>query len=198
MYIHPFADRAVFMGQGTIALELIEELPSLDVVVASAGGGGLVSGIALALRALGREKQVEIISVETGGADCIAQSVRAGKLVELSTITSIAKLLGAKKTTPFIFETISRQVDKCVVVSDRQAVSALFRYLDEEKILIEPASSCSIAAVIENKDYLKEKKVVIVVCGANIRLSEPLEWDSVSGYQGGANITRSVCPSERL
>ncbi len=186
------------MGQGTIALELIEELPSLDVVVASAGGGGLVSGIALALRALGREKQVEIISVETGGADCIAQSVRAGKLVELSTITSIAKLLGAKKTTPFIFETISRQVDKCVVVSDRQAVSALFRYLDEEKILIEPASSCSIAAVIENKDYLKEKKVVIVVCGANIRLSEPLEWDSVSGYQGGANITRSVCPSERL
>jgi threonine dehydratase len=180
LYIHPFADRAVIIGQGTIVLELVEELPSFDVVIASAGGGGLVSGIALALKALGRKEYVEVISAETFGADCIAQSVRAKKIVELPTITSIARSLGAKKTTPFIFETISRLVDKCVVLSDEQAVSALFQFLDEEKALIEPAASCCIAAAIENRDYLKGKKIVIVVCGANIHLNEVLEWKCIN------------------
>ena len=175
MYIHPFADRAVIIGQGTIVLELVEELPSFDVVIASAGGGGLVSGIALALKAIGRKEYVDVVSAETSGADCIAQSVRAKKIVELPTITSIARSLGAKKTTPFIFETVSSLVDRCTVLSDEQTVSALFQFLDEEKSLIEPAASCSIAAALENRDYLKGKKIVIIVCGANIHLKEVLE-----------------------
>ena len=179
LYIHPFADRAVIIGQGTIALELVEELPSFDVVIASAGGGGLVSGITLALKALGMKEYVEVVSAETSGADCIAQSVRAKKIVELPTITSIARSLGAKKTTPFIFGTVSSLVDRCTVLSDEQAVSALFQFLDEEKSLIEPAASCSIAAALENRDYLKGKKIVIIVCGANIHLKEVLEWKTM-------------------
>jgi threonine dehydratase len=98
------------------------------------------------------------------------------KIVELPTITSIARSLGAKKTTPFIFGTVSTLVDRCTVLSDEQAVSALFQFLDEEKSLIEPAASCSIAAALENRDYLKGKKIVIIVCGANIHLKEVLEW----------------------
>jgi len=151
-------------------------------VIASAGGGGLLTGIALALKAIGRKENVEIISAETTGADCIAQSVRADKVIELPTITSIARSLGAKKTSPFIFETISSLVNKCIVLSDEQAVSALFQFLDEEKILIEPAASCSIAAALDNRDYLVGKKIVIIVCGANIHLNEVLGWKSMMTF----------------
>lgn len=173
LYIHPFADREVILGQGSIALELIKEC-DFDILVASVGGGGLLTGISLALEA--NKKEVEIVAVETRGADSLAQSLAAGELVELDAITSIAKTLGAKKTDPFIFESLSRLVNHMLVVDDRDAVRYLLEFLDHEKILIEPATSCTIAAAMQNKELFANKRVVFVICGSNVSLKEVEIW----------------------
>ncbi len=176
LYIHPFADREVILGQGTIALELAEEYPRFNVLIASAGGGGLLTGVTLALHALGRKEEVEVISAETSGADCIARSLQAGRVVELPCISSVAKSLGARRTTPFIFNTLLKMLDRFAVISDEEAIASLFQFLDEEKVLIEPASSCCIAAAMQQREHLKGKRIVIIVCGGNISLDEAAQW----------------------
>ena len=173
LYIHPFADKEVILGQGTIALELIEEL-DFDMLVASVGGGGLLTGIAMALEANGKE--VEIVAVETNGADSLAQSLKANKLVELAAITSIAKTLGAKKTDQFIFDSLSRLVNHMFVVDDREAVRYLLEFLNHEKILVEPATSCIIAAAMQNREVFENRKIVFVICGSNVSLEEVEVW----------------------
>ncbi len=174
LYIHPFADREVILGQGTIALELIDQLSEFDILMASVGGGGLLGGISLALES--SNASVKIYSVETEGAESLAKSLEKQKLVELPAITSIAKTLGAKKTTPFIFKTMQRLVDRYFVVTDTQAVDALLLFLDKEKLLVEPATSCIIAAALQNKELFSGKKVVFIICGSNVSLAEVEIW----------------------
>ncbi|MHA1992744.1 MAG: threonine ammonia-lyase [Candidatus Hodarchaeales archaeon] len=174
LYIHPFADREVMLGQGTIALELVDQLSDFDTLIASVGGGGLLGGISLALEAMG--KDVQIYSVETEGAESLAKSLEAQKLVELPAITSIAKTLGAKKTTPFIFETMQRLIDRYFVVTDADAVDSLVKFLDEEKILIEPATSCIVSVALQNPQLFRGKKVVFIICGSNVTLHEVEGW----------------------
>ncbi len=174
LYIHPFADRAVVLGQGTIALELMDQLPEFDVLVASVGGGGLLTGISLALEQL--EYQGEIIAVETIGAESMHQSLNAGRIVELPAITSIAKTLGARKTEPFIFESLRRLVDHSLIVHDREAVKSLLDFLENEKILIEPATSCTIAAAFKNPELFRGKRVVFIICGSNVSMKEVENW----------------------
>lgn len=174
LYIHPFADPEVMLGQGTIALELEQELDHFDAVIASVGGGGLLGGIALALEAM--KKEVDLYSVETSGAESLFRSLEADELVELPAITSIAKTLGARKTTPLIFETMKRLLRKSYVVSDRDAVQALFDFLDHEKLLVEPAMSCIIAAMLQHPEEFRGKQVVVIVCGSNVSLAETEQW----------------------
>ncbi len=178
-YIHPFADHAVIMGQGTIALELREQLDNFDDMgnlVASVGGGGLLAGSALALEAMGHQSR--IVAVETQGADSLAQSLDAGQLVELEAITSIAKTLGARKTTEYILETMQRLVSDMRVITDRRAVEMIFEFLDHEKMLVEPATSCSVAAVLDYPEQFADRTSVIIVCGSNVSYSEALAWKS--------------------
>lgn len=174
LYIHPFADREVILGQGTIALELMEQLPEFDMLVASVGGGGLLTGISLALEQLGY--QGEIVAVETIGAESMHKSLAAGEIVELDAITSIAKTLGARKTEPFIFESLKRLVTHSLIVDDKDAVRSLLDFLDNEKILVEPATSCIIAAAFQNPEIFKNKKVVFIVCGSNVSMEEVENW----------------------
>ena len=178
LYIHAFADRDVMIGQGTIALELMQEqaLKDLDIIMVSTGGGGLLSGISLALEAMGKSDDIQIYSAETKGADCIALSLQQKKLVELPAITSIAKSLGARKSTPFIFNTLQRLINKSFVVEDSQAVEALLQFLDNEKLLIEPATSCIIAAALANRKLFENQKVVFIICGGNVTLAEIDQW----------------------
>jgi threonine dehydratase len=176
LYIHPFADQEVILGQGTIALELLEELKDFDILIASVGGGGLLSGISLALEASKKRKKIDIFSVETKGADSLALSLKYNKIMELPEITSIAKTLGAKKTTPFIFETLKRLIKQSFVIEDSEAVKYLIKFLDHEKILVEPATSCIIAAALMNRELFKDKKVVMIICGSNVSLDELSEW----------------------
>ncbi len=174
LYIHPFADRDVILGQGTIALELKEQLPEFDILVASVGGGGLLTGISLALEQL--DYHGEIVAVETIGAESLHKSIIAGEIVELDAITSIAKTLGARKTEPFIFDSLKRLVTHSLIVHDSEAVISLLDFLDHEKILVEPATSCIIAAAFNNPEIFKNKKVVFIICGSNVSMEEVENW----------------------
>lgn len=174
-YIHPFDDMHVMAGQGTIITELLEQIDRIDLLVGSIGGGGLLSGLISGVHAF--SPTTRVIGVETEGADSMYQSWRAGKIVELAAITSIAETLGARKTQPRQFEVITRHVSSLVTVSDEQAISALHEILDTEKLLTEPAASCSVAALLTGKVPVgADENVVVVLCGANVSLSRVIGW----------------------
>ena len=168
-YIHPFDNREVMAGQGTIVPELLQQLPAPDVIVASIGGGGLISGIISATKHF--SPATRVVGVETEGADSMFQSWKAGTIVTLPAITSIAETLGARKTEATQFEIVSNHASDVVTVSDESAIRALLEILEAEKLLTEPATSCSVAALIEGKIPVRAaENIVVVLCGANIRL----------------------------
>ena len=177
-YIHPFDNASVMAGQGTLVPEILQQLEP-DLIVASIGGGGLISGILSAVQHF--SPSTKVVGVETEGADSMYQSYRAGRIVELPAITSIAETLGARKTEKFQFETVSHYVTDLVTVSDRSAIVALLEILDLEKLLTEPAASCSVAALSEGKIPCKAgDNVVVVLCGANIGMDRVRAWQSAS------------------
>ncbi len=175
IYIHPFDDVHVMAGQGTIVTELVQQIDHISLLVASIGGGGLLSGLISGVCAF--TPQTRVIGVETEGADSMYQSWRAGKIVELAAITSIAETLGARKTQPRQFGIISRHAASLVTVTDEQAVAALLEVVAEEKLLTEPATSCSVAALLTGKIAVRpDENVVIVLCGANVGLRRVNGW----------------------
>jgi threonine dehydratase len=175
-YVHPFDDLAVVKGQGTIALEILEQNPYLDAIVASVGGGGLISGVGVVARQM--KPEVKIFGVETEGCDAVTQSFRVGYPITLPAITSIADTLGAKRTTENTLERIKAIVNDMQTVTDEEALEALRLTLENEKILIEPAASCSIAALVHNKfDLTNIEKICIILCGSNISLRQLKEWN---------------------
>ncbi|MHA1972095.1 MAG: threonine ammonia-lyase [Candidatus Hodarchaeales archaeon] len=177
-YIHAFDDIDVVRGQGTIALEFLEQNPYLDALIVSVGGGGLISGIATIASQM--KPEIEIFGVETVGADAVTQSFHSGHLVELDAITSIAKTLGAKKTTQRTLNRIKATVKEMKTVTDEETLEALKILLKYEKLLVEPAAACTIAALINNKFNLEHtKKIGIVLCGANITLEELKMWNVI-------------------
>jgi threonine dehydratase len=180
-YIHPFDNPYVMAGQGTIVTELLRQLSSIDVIVASIGGGGLISGIISAAKQF--SPATRVVGVETIGADCMYQSRAAGKIVELPAITSIAESLGAKKTEPTQFGIITQHVSDLIRVSDQAAVRALLETLQEEKMLIEPAAACCLAALASGEIPVRpDETVVVIVCGANVALDQVMKQQALRGY----------------
>jgi threonine dehydratase len=168
-YIHAFDNQAVMAGQATIVTEMLRQLPDPNLIVASIGGGGLISGIMSAVKHF--SPRTRVVGVETEGADCMFQSVRAGKIVELAAITSVAETLGARKTEPTQFNIVSHNATDLVTVSDSSAMRALREILEREKLLVEPAASCSVAALDEGKiGICPGENVAVVLCGANVDL----------------------------
>ena len=175
VYVSPFDDPAVMAGQGTVGLELLEQVPDLDMVVVSVGGGGLISGVASAIKAI--KPAVRMIGVETEGADCMAQSLKAGHLVELPRFGSIAQSLGTKRSTDRPFEIVRELVERVEVVSDEAALRDLLTLLNTEKLLVEPAASCTLSALTAGLvPDLRGKTVVPILCGGNITLTHVLGW----------------------
>jgi threonine dehydratase len=174
-YVHPFDDPAVMAGQATIVTELLQQSAAPDLVVASIGGGGLISGIISATKHL--SPATRVVGVETQGADSMFQSREAGRIVELPAITSIAETLGARKTQPVQLEIVMRHVFDLVTVPDSSAVQALLEILATEKLLTEPAASCSVAALLDGAIEVKPgENVVVVLCGANVAIDSLRNW----------------------
>jgi len=175
--VHPFDDPLVAAGQGTVGLEIFEDVPDVSTVFVSIGGGGLISGVATALKR--QRPEVRIVGVETHGADAMARSVSAGKLVDMPSITSIARTLGAPRVSEFTFKHVKALVDEVVVVEDAEAFSALRFILERVKALTEPAASCCLAAARRmSGKFRSDEKVVILLCGGNASLEDLATWNS--------------------
>jgi len=166
-YIHPFDDPVVMAGQGTIGLEILDDVPQVTDIIASIGGGGMIGGIATAVRSL--KPSVRVWGVETEGADCMSKSLAAGKIVTLDAITSIARTLGAPAPSEFTLTLARTLLESVTVVSDAEALAALRFLLERLKVLTEAAASCTLAAADRLKDqFSKERHVVLVLCGGNM------------------------------
>ncbi len=166
VFVHPFDDPLVMAGQGTVGLEIMDDVPDATDVVVSIGGGGLASGVATAVK--GINPAIKIWGVETVGADAMSQALAAGHPVELATISSIAKTLGAPAVSDATLEIAQKHLESVTVVTDAEAVEAMVFILERLKVITEPAASCTLAAAEKlSANFTPNSNVVLILCGGN-------------------------------
>jgi threonine dehydratase len=166
-FIHAFDDAAVIAGQGTIGLELLEEETKFDAVIVPIGGGGLISGLAVAMKTL--QPDIRIIGVEPEHAASMRAALLAGQPTEIAIEPTIADGLAVKRAGTHTLEVIQHYVDEVVSVSEEEIASAILKLLEIEKTVVEGAGAASLAAVLFHKiSGLEGKNVAILVCGGNI------------------------------
>lgn len=165
-FIHPFDDEDVIAGQGTIGLELIEQVPDMDAVVVPIGGGGLISGVAFAIKKL--NPKIKVYGVQAAGAPSMYNSVNDGKISRLDGVSTIADGIAVKEPGVNTFEYCSQYVDKIVTVTDDEISAAILALMEQQKLVSEGAGATAVAAVMFNKIPVKGKNVVCLVSGGNI------------------------------
>ncbi len=166
-FIHPFDNENVIAGQGTIGLELIDQLPELDAVVVPVGGGGLISGVAFALKSL--KPSIKVYGVQAAGAPSMVNSLHENKILCLDSVSTIADGIKVKEPGEHTFEYCKQFVDDVVTVTDDEVSSAILALIEQHKLIAEGAGAVSVAAVMFNKiPDIKGKNVVCVVSGGNI------------------------------
>ena len=164
-FLHPFDDPLIWHGHASMVDEIVRSGAKPDALILSVGGGGLLSGVVEGLHRNGWQ-DVPVVTVETEGADSFAQSIRAGELIELPAVTSIATSLGATRVCEQAFNLSKTHPLRSVVVSDRAAVLACERFITDHRVVVEPACGASLAAVYDNVPELEGfKSVMVVVCG---------------------------------
>lgn len=164
--IHPFDDPDIISGQGTIGLEIFEDLPSVDTVVVPIGGGGLISGVSTAIKNL--KPTARIIGVEPEKASSMYQSVKEGKIARLSDTTSIADGLATREPGTLTFAISKQNVDEIVLVSEDEIKKAVFNVIKECHLVVEPSAAAAVAALIKFKPRKNNENVVVVISGGNI------------------------------
>jgi threonine dehydratase len=170
--IHPFENADVMAGQGTIAVELLEDVPELDLVLCPVGGGGVLCGIAVAAKAL--RPDIKVIATEPAGADDAAQSFHQHRLVYQEKKETIADGLRTNLGVPN-FAMVQRYVDDVVTVSDAGIVAAMRAIWETMKIIVEPSGAVGYAAIIEGKIDCRSKRVAVIITGGNVDL-DALPW----------------------
>ncbi|HXE32207.1 MAG TPA: threonine/serine dehydratase [Terriglobales bacterium] len=169
--VHPFDDGDVIAGQGTVGLEILEDLPGATDVIVSVGGGGLATGVAVAVKE--QNPKARMWGVETEGANCMSLALAAGKPVKLPAMTSIARTLGAPAASELTLAAAQRYFEKIEVVSDADTVRALYWLLERTKLLTEPAAACTLAAAERLKSrFTPNGKLVLVLCGGNLAVED--------------------------
>jgi threonine dehydratase len=168
-FIHPFNDELLIAGQGTIGVEIFEQVKDLDAVLVPIGGGGLISGIALALKSL--NKNIKVIGVEAEGAQSMKISVESNQIIPLTNLDTIADGIAVKTPGDITFEMVKKYVDELVSVSDAEISRAIYMLLSRGKIIAEPAGAVTLAALLSNKVNLKNKNVCALISGGNVNLS---------------------------
>lgn len=165
-FIHPFDDENVIAGQGTIGLELLEQLPDMDAVVVPIGGGGLISGVAFAIKQL--NPKIKVYGVQAAGAPSMYNSVKDGKIERLDSVSTLADGIAVKEPGENTFELVSKYVDEIVTVTEDEISGAILSLIEQQKLIAEGAGAVSVAAVMFDKVPVKGKKVVCLVSGGNI------------------------------
>lgn len=163
-FVHPFDDLEVATGQGSVCMEIYEELPDVDYILVPIGGGGLATGVATLAKMLNPD--IKVIGVEPAGANCMQESVRAGKVVSLSSAVTIADGTAVKTPGSVIFPYIQKNVDEIITVEDSELIDAFLDIVENHKIVCEGSGLLTIAA-LKQLDC-KDKKVVSIISGGNI------------------------------
>ncbi len=166
-FVHPFTDDEVMAGQGTVSLEMFEEIEDLDAIVVPVGGGGLISGISVAVKAL--HPEVKIIGVSAEGAPAMKNSYDAKKAIDTTSVRTIADGIAVRDTSPITLEYILKNVDSFESVCEDEIASAILFLLEKQKLLVEGAGAVGVAALLHGKLNLpKGSKVGVVLSGGNI------------------------------
>lgn len=165
-FVHPFDDEDVIAGQGTIALEVLNDLDNIDAIVVPVGGGGLISGIAYTVKQI--RPSVKVYGVQMLGAPSMYSSLKKGEIDCLDSVSTIADGIAVKQPGENTYSIVQKYVDEIVLVSDDEVASAILALIEKQKMIAEGAGAAAVAAVMFNKVPVKGKKVVSIVSGGNI------------------------------
>jgi threonine dehydratase len=165
-FVHAYDDPDVIAGQGSIAVEALAQLPEFDTVLVPVGGGGLIAGIALFLKA--RRPKVKVVGVEPAGADALYRSLEAGRIVTLDRVSTIADGLAASQPGALTFEIARRCVDDVLIVQEAELLRAIRLFFEWEHLLAEPAGAAGLAALLYHYRPAANERVLIVLSGANV------------------------------
>ena len=165
-FLHPFDDEDVIAGQGTIALEILEQLHDVDAIIVPIGGGGLISGIAYTVKTLA--PSVKVYGVQAAGAPSMANSIADHQIEELSSVSTIADGIAVKRPGTLTYELVEKYVDEVVTVTDDEISAAILALMEQQKLVTEGAGAVAVAAAMFGKVDIQGKKVVCVLSGGNI------------------------------
>ena len=165
-FVHPFDDENVIAGQGTIGLEIINDLDDLDAVIVPIGGGGLISGVAYAIKSI--RPSIKVYGVQAAGAPSMFNSVNNGHIQCLDSVSTIADGIAVKKPGEITFDLVSKYVDDIALVTEDEISSAILALIEKQKMIAEGAGAVSVAAAMFNKFPIEGKKVVSLISGGNI------------------------------
>lgn len=169
-FVHPFDDEDVIAGQGTIGLEILDEMPDCDAIVVPIGGGGLIAGIAYVIKNL--KPSIKVYGVQAEGADAMYRSFKAGQIIPSDEVNTVADGIAVKVPGKNTFEIIKQYVDDIFTVSEDEIASAILALIERKKMIAEGAGAVSVAAVMHNKIPEKGKKILCVVSGGNIDVNK--------------------------
>ena len=165
-FVHPFDDENVIAGQGTIGLEIVQELDDIDAVIVPIGGGGLISGVAYAIKAL--NPAIKVWGVQAAGAPSMFNSVKSGKIECLDEVSTIADGIAVKQPGENTFDLVQKYVDDIALVTEDEIASAILALIEKQKMIAEGAGAVSVAAAMFGKFPVEGKRVVSLVSGGNI------------------------------
>lgn len=169
VFLHPYNDLEVIAGQGTLGLEILGDLPTADMIIVPAGGGGLLAGVAACVKQV--NPRVQVIGVQAEGADAIVRSFREKKYISTDSVSTIADGIAVKCPGDITVELINRYVDELVTVSDTDISEAILLLMERCKQIVEPSGATPVAAVLKGKVDVKGKRVVCLLSGGNIDVS---------------------------
>lgn len=165
-FVHPFDDENVIAGQGTIGLEIINEMHDLDAVIVPIGGGGLISGVACAIKSV--SPNVKVYGVQAAGAPSMYNALKNGHIETLDSVSTIADGIAVKTPGDLTFEMVNKYVDDIALVTEDEIAAAILSLIEKQKMIAEGAGAVSLAAAMFNKFPLQGKKVVSLISGGNI------------------------------
>lgn len=165
-FVHPFNDPKVIAGQGTIGLEILEEMPEVEAIVVPVGGGGLIAGVAFAVKTL--RPDIKVYGVQAAGAPSMAESMKQRERVHLDFVSTIADGIAVKEPGDLTYELCEKYVDEVVTVNDDEIAAAILALIEKQKLVAEGAGATAVAAAMFGKLPIEGKKVVCLVSGGNI------------------------------
>lgn len=166
VFIHPFDDPEVIAGQGTIGIEILEDLPDTDIIIVPVGGGGLISGIAVATKSI--KPDIKIIGVQSKNMPSMAESIFKDRITTVNGMPTIADGIAVKTPGKITFEIVKRYVDNIVTVDEDEIANAILLLMERAKVIAEGAGAASVAALLNRMGQLKDKKIVALLSGGNI------------------------------